>query len=275
MPPISNHAIDNYIHRVTELSQSGERIPTSEELEQIVADLGITPEEIKAAQQQSQDHFIRAQGYLRLKHWDDAIEELQEAVAFNPFHLDMITHLATAHMGRWQQKKTQEEENNVKARIRQCLAIKPDHEEALNLISKLDRAIDWRKRIRIILAIGLGIILMGFGSVFLFRESLSYLLLNRTSELEQLESRLMKEIQLLKQEQEGLKAEILAIRKQDNQRSQTKFTELQQKIQELEDILKVWQIKIRDLESGPSVSPSPTQKPIVRSLNEANRESSP
>ena len=73
--------IDNYIQRVTELSQSTNRIPTNDELEKIAADLEIGPEEIQLTQKQSQDHYVRDQGYSRLKYWDDAIEELQEAIA--------------------------------------------------------------------------------------------------------------------------------------------------------------------------------------------------
>jgi DNA-directed RNA polymerase specialized sigma subunit len=73
---VSNNVIDNYIQRVTEWSQSSQRIPTTEELENIAAELGIEAEEIQAAQKQSHDHYIRAQGYMRLKHWDDAIAGL-------------------------------------------------------------------------------------------------------------------------------------------------------------------------------------------------------
>ncbi len=79
-----SNVIENYIQRVTELNQSTQRIPTATELERIATELGIDPLEIQAAQKQSQDHFTRAQGYIRLMYWDDAILELQEAIAFYP-----------------------------------------------------------------------------------------------------------------------------------------------------------------------------------------------
>ncbi|MBE9197203.1 hypothetical protein IQ219_18265, partial [Synechocystis sp. LEGE 06083] len=84
MALVHSGVIENYIQRVTELSQSTQRIPTSAELEAIAGELGIEPEEIKAAQKQATDHFTRAQGYMRLGYWDDAIAELDYAIAFNP-----------------------------------------------------------------------------------------------------------------------------------------------------------------------------------------------
>ena len=147
MKPHENSVIDNYIQRVTQLSQSHQRIPTTKELEKIAAELGITAEEIQAAQQESQNHFVRSQGYMRLRRWDDAINELQEAVVFNPSNLDMLLALARAYLGRWREKHLRSDEENIRFRIRQCLEIKPDTEEALNLLFQLDRSLKIRELI--------------------------------------------------------------------------------------------------------------------------------
>ena len=50
MTSSSNSFIENYIQRVTELSQSSQRIPSVAELEKVATDLGISAEEIEAAQ---------------------------------------------------------------------------------------------------------------------------------------------------------------------------------------------------------------------------------
>jgi tetratricopeptide (TPR) repeat protein len=138
---LSNETIENYIQRVTELSQSASKILPNEELEKIAADLGISSEEIKMAQQRSQAPFIRAKGYFNLKHWDDAIAELQEAIGLNPSNLEMLNLLANAHLGRWYEQHHRDDEEQIRTRIKQCLEIQPDHKESLLLLAKLAQAI--------------------------------------------------------------------------------------------------------------------------------------
>lgn len=53
-----NQAIENYIQRVTELTQLKQTIPTNEELLKIASELGISDGEIAIAQKQSQAHFF-------------------------------------------------------------------------------------------------------------------------------------------------------------------------------------------------------------------------
>ncbi|MEM8780838.1 MAG: hypothetical protein AAGF26_18640 [Cyanobacteria bacterium P01_G01_bin.49] len=230
---VSSNVIDNYIQRVTEWSQSSQRIPTTEELETIASELGIDPTEIQAAQKQSNDHYVRAQGYMRLKHWEDAIAELQEAVAFNPSNLDMLVSLASAHMGRWQETHHQEDENNIRLRIRQCLAIKPDCEEALNLLARLSNAIKWRNRILTAIVVGLGGVFVGMGSVVLLGNSLPPLFQSE-SKLERLEQAFQQEITTLQRKQDALQAETMALQERNTQRNQRDFSLLQNRIRQLE-----------------------------------------
>lgn len=139
----SNHtqAIENYIQRVTELTQLGRIIPSQDELLKVTTELGITEAEIAIAQKQSQDHYTRAQGYVGIKHWSDAIEELEEAIAFNPFNLPMLHLLINAYLGRWQEKHSRQDEAQIRFRIKQCLEIQADDQESLKLLGKLDKYI--------------------------------------------------------------------------------------------------------------------------------------
>lgn len=230
---VSNNVIDNYIQRVTEWSQSSQRIPTTEELETIASELGIEPEEIQSAQKQSHDHYIRAQGYMRLKHWDDAIAELQEAVAFNPSNLDMLVSLASAHMGRWQTYHRKEDEENIRLRIRQCLVIKPDCEEALNLLARLSNHVKWRSRIITAIGVGLGGVCVGIGGVLLLGDGLSPWFQGE-SKLERLEYTLNQELNALQRQQDSLMAEIQAIQRQNDQRNQRNISILNGRIRELQ-----------------------------------------
>lgn len=244
---VSNNVIDNYIQRVTEWSQSSQRIPTTDELETIAAELGLDPTEIKAAEKQSHDHYIRAQGYMRLKHWDDAISELQEAVAFNPSNLDMLVSLASAHMGRWQETHRREDEKNIRLRIRQCLAIKPDCEEALNLLARLSNSLKWRNRILTAVGVGLGGVLLGMGGVLLLGDGVPPLF-QRESKFDQLEQAFQQEINDLKREQDAWQSEMIAQQQKQSQRNQRDFSLLQNRINELEKEVTKLEKKLVEIE---------------------------
>ncbi|ACB53513.1 unknown [Crocosphaera subtropica ATCC 51142] len=265
---VSNNVINNYIQRVTEWSQSSQRIPTTDELESIAGELGIEPEEIQAAQKQSHDHYIRAQGYMRLKHWDDAIAELQEAVAFNPSNLDMLVSLASAHMGRWETYHRGEDEDNIRLRIRQCLAIKPDCEDALNLLARLSNHIKWRNRIITAIGVGLGGICVGIGGVALLGDGLP-LWFQRESKLEQLEQSFTRELNLLQRQQDSLEAQMTVGQRQTDQRSQRNISILQSRINQLETEVNQLQRKIIELEKEKpnKLTPRPsTNRPIIRGM---------
>lgn len=199
-----HETIELYIQRVTELSQMGQKIPTQEELLKIASELGISDEEIKQAQQQSQAHFIRAQGYADLRHWDDAIEELEEALAFNPFNLPMLHLLINCYLGRWQNKHNNQDIEQIKIRVKQCLEIQPDDQESLNLLAKLDKVvINWKHQLWGFTAFGL----LCFGTIVGFfvinNFSLNWLSKN-DEEIDNLKISLMNEIESLKLENNSL-----------------------------------------------------------------------
>jgi tetratricopeptide (TPR) repeat protein len=249
MITLSNNFIENYIQRVTELSQSPQRIPSATELEKMAADLGLSPEEIEEAQKQSQDHLTRAQGYMRLKHWDDAIEELIEAVALCPSNSDLFLSLAAAHLGRWYQRHRRDDVENVRLRVRECLSIQPDSEEALNLLAKLDRALRWRRTLLVSLGIGLGSFLTTSSLIWLWPESLTdswAVFWHQESQLEQLEQRLLGEIQALRQEQEQLRNEVLSRQTREKQSYHNALAQLHEHLKRLEEAQAAWQYQLQN-----------------------------
>ena len=249
MTSLSNSFIDNYIRRVTELSQSPQRIPSATELEKMAADLGLSPEEIESAQKQSQDHLTRAQGYMRLKHWDDAIEELIEAVALCPSNSDLLLSLAAAHLGRWYQRHRRDDVENVRLRVRECLSLMPDSEEALNLLAKLDRACRWRRTFLVSLVIGLGSFLTTSSLIWFWPESLAdswAVFWHRESQLEQLEQRLLGEIQALRLEQEQLRNEVLSSQTTEKQSYHNALAQLHERLKRLEKAQEAWHYQLQN-----------------------------
>ncbi|MBE9222193.1 hypothetical protein IQ215_05730 [Cyanobacterium stanieri LEGE 03274] len=197
----SDNTIENYIQRVTELCQSGRKTPSPQELEKIVSEVGITAEEISLAQTQSQANFARAKGYISLRHWDDAIGELEEGLAFDPYNISMIHCLISSYFGRWRENHHPEDEQRIRKRIKQCLEIKPDDEESLQLLGKLTQSIKNRQLINLSLGL-LGILSIGtmIGLFTLNRISLDFLNNNTDEKIENMESNLRSQMRRLDNE---------------------------------------------------------------------------
>ncbi len=249
MTSFSNSFIDNYIQRITELSQSPQQIPSIAELEKLAADLGINPEEIEKAQKKSQDHFTRAQGYIRLKHWDDAIEELQEAITLSPCNEDLLLSLANAHLERWCQHHRRDDAENVRLRVKNCLALQPNSEEALNLLAKLDKARQQRTTFLVSLVISLGSLLTISSLLWLYPESFHYSLSrlwHREDKLEQLEQRLLQEMQALRQEQENLRQEVKSSQTRERLRYHNALNQLDESLNRLKKAQQTWQYQLHN-----------------------------
>jgi hypothetical protein len=234
---LRNQTIENYIQRVTELSQLGQKIPTAHELNNIASELGITEAEILSAKKQSEAHFIRAQGYCNLNHWNDAIEELQEAVAFNPLNLEMLHLLALAHFGRWRNQHQRQDEQQMKMRIKQCLEIQPDHQASLKLLADLDQAI--RQRQYQLMAIA-SLVSIAVGSIigYFWLNNLTFNLFARKNvELENLRTEFQQKIEQIQQEKQILVNQLTEEFQQKNQDNQTKIGQLNSQVQELQSQL--------------------------------------
>ena len=246
--------IETYIERVTELSQSTKRIPTPHELEKIVTELGIAPEEIAKAEKESQAHFTRAQGYLRLQYWDDAIVELQEAIAFNPSSAAMMLASASAYLGRWRRSHKREDASQFHRQVRQCLAIQPDSEEALNLLQTFQRDRQKRQQRWLYLGIFSGAVVLGVMGYLLTYNRLPYVLQSRT-DLDQINQKLDREIQALHQEQAALRQELINLRTNQTEASQIEIARLNNKVNNLEKSLQTLQQKL-SLTTLPLLPPS-------------------
>jgi hypothetical protein len=193
--------------------------------------------------------------------------DLQEAVAFNPSNLDMLVSLGSAHMGRWQAHHRNEDENNIRLRIRQCLVIKPDCEEALNLLARLSETIKWRNRILTAIGVGLGGVFVGMSAVVLLGDGLS-LPFQGPSKLDLLEQAFNEEVRSLQRQQEALAAEMTAIQQQNGQQNQRNLSFLQGRIKQLETRVKNLEKQIVqiEIEKPSKLTPRPSTSRSVPPL---------
>ncbi|MGL5032565.1 MAG: hypothetical protein ACRC6M_02040 [Microcystaceae cyanobacterium] len=232
MALMSSGVIETYIQRVTELSQSTKRLPTSAELGKIVAELGIAPEEIAKAEVESQAHYTRAQGYLRLQYWDEAIAELREGIAFNPSSAEMLLASATAYLGRWRQSSKREDGEKFHQSIRHCLEIQPDSEAALDLLQQFKKIRQRSQQRSLYLGLFSCAVIAGVFGFFLIQQQTPYILQKR-ADLETLNQ----EIASLRSEQELLKQQLNTLQSDQLRASQVEIVRLNRKVNNLEDSL--------------------------------------
>lgn len=224
MKESSDRPVENYIERITAFSNNFQRIPTSEELDKIVSELGITDEQISIIKTESQAYFIRAKSYIKLKQWDDAIEELRKGISLSPFSLEMISCLGEAYMGRWQLKHKREDAINIQSTARKCLQIKPDCPITMNLLHRFNRSKKWRKNGRIAFSILIiSLVASSTSAIFIYYKPFRSMvlsspfatsLLNQNMESEIVVKHLQKNIEDLKSEQSTLKEEINSLKEE-------------------------------------------------------------
>ena len=248
-----HQAIEKYIQKVTELTQVGNHIISDEELLQFASELGISDEEIAIVQQQSQAHYIRGQGYYNLAHWDEAIVELEDALAINPFNLSMLHLLTKSYISRWQKHHKYRDEQQIRIRIKQCLEIQPDDQESLKLLAQFDKLKHsfkyqkWGLSGVILITVGLLI-----GIFFPPNISLSSLLM-KENRLEQVNKDLINQIETLRKEQEFLYNQLY----EENRLQKQVNEELNFYIQDLENKLETLTIKQQNLIEKLNNSSSP------------------
>ncbi len=259
---VHSGVIEDYIQRVTELSQSTQRIPTTGELEAIARELGIEPEEIEAAKKHAQDHFTRAQGYLRLNYWDEAIAELDEAIAFNPGKSELLLFSARAHLGRWQQHHQKQDADQLHLRVKQCLSLEPGCQEALELLASFRKNKQRYSRLFIGGAMFLTAILFGGGTYLLLEGGLPFVI-EEKGRLETMEETIQKqngEIARLMGEQESLRRQFqneMDKQLRENRINGDRLNRLQSEIKALEEKVKNYQTPPKLSPSIPTPSPSP------------------
>jgi tetratricopeptide (TPR) repeat protein len=261
MALVHSGVIENYIQRVTELSQSTQRIPTTAELEAIARELGIEPEEIQAAQKQAADHFTRAQGYLRLGYWDDAIAELDDAIAFNPGESKYLLCSAEAYLGKWKQHHRPPDADQMHIRVRQCLSLDPGCEGALNLLGEFRRRQKRHFRTLMGSLIFVGAVLCGGGIYYFLQGGLPFVI-EEKARLEDLRNTIQSQNNTIDQligQQKALRREfeaVLSRQLQENRLNGDRLEGLQARLKALEEEIKQYQ-------TPPTLSPTPTPNPSV------------
>ncbi|MEP7218032.1 MAG: hypothetical protein ABI876_03905 [Bacteroidota bacterium] len=105
--------LQQYIGRVMALQNERRQSLELEDLRNIARELGMSEEDVTAADAAAQAHLERGMRHLQYRRWDDAVNELSDAVALNPVGVEGLHGLATAYKERW--VATRRDEDSVQA----------------------------------------------------------------------------------------------------------------------------------------------------------------
>jgi hypothetical protein len=111
--------------------------PSPAELQAVARELGMTSEDLAAADAEAEKCFTRGQGFLEHGHLEDAIKDLSRAAALRPLHLDTVLALAWAHVKQWRATHQGNHRAQAERLARFCLDVNPRLEGAFAVLSAL------------------------------------------------------------------------------------------------------------------------------------------
>jgi hypothetical protein len=131
--------IRSYVSRVMEVRERREGAMRAEDLRAIARDIGLSEEDLAAAEQEALDHIARGRQFLQHGRPDDAIAALSKAVALAPDQLDARIDLAQALRDRFRRTGRDEDRAASISQARACIDQDPSCQRAYLLLNELDQ----------------------------------------------------------------------------------------------------------------------------------------
>ena len=130
--------IKKYLSRAIDVSEQRQQAMGDEELRAIAREVGLSDEDLHAAELAGREAHQRGVNFLKHGRPDDAINELEEATVLLPGRLDVRAALAQAFRDRWRRHHSEEDRQRAMSLAHECLKIDPDHAQSYELINQLD-----------------------------------------------------------------------------------------------------------------------------------------
>jgi hypothetical protein len=162
LPP-HEEALKAYIARILAVKADQSATLSADDLRAIALDLGLSEADLAAGHAEAERYHQRGLGFLRHRRWADAVDELSAAGALAPDRLDVLHALASAHAGRWHQRRHPTDREAAESLARRCLDLAPDHEPSFVLLNTLDPAARTgpsRRWLKPALLLGLGLVVL-------------------------------------------------------------------------------------------------------------------
>jgi tetratricopeptide (TPR) repeat protein len=173
--PDNHKTLEAYIQKLLSIKDK----LREDDLRSIAAEMGFTEHEWNLLQDECEDHLQRGEGFAQYENWDDAIVELNQALAINPLHHEVLDQLSIAHYRRYLERQRPNDKLLSIQYAEKILDDDPGHKPSLQRISALKKgavvssprktpAKSSPRTAYIALFIGLALAMMGGLLTFLF-----------------------------------------------------------------------------------------------------------
>ncbi|MCS6822522.1 MAG: tetratricopeptide repeat protein [Microscillaceae bacterium] len=125
-----------FIQKLLELQQK-EKPLSLEEMKAIAHSIGLSEADWQNVMQAFEGYLLRAKGYLKYGNWQDAIEELEQALALNPSHKEVLTCLVQAYYQKWIASRSPKDKEKALQYAERCIQIHPTFTPAYKIRSEL------------------------------------------------------------------------------------------------------------------------------------------
>lgn len=128
-----------YIERLSALRAERGRQIGLEDMKEVARELGMSDDDIAAADTAAGAHRERGVHHLRHRRWNDAVTELREAAALDPLGVETLHALATAHKECWLAAGGESDRRQASELASRTIAIDPGHDPSYALLNELDQ----------------------------------------------------------------------------------------------------------------------------------------
>ncbi len=232
--------LEEYVSKMLEVQKEQFEKPlTLEELKEIAFSVGMSESDWQASQQVMQQHLSNGKAHLKNKNWQDAVAELKQAAAINPYQEDALYSLAVSYHELYRQSG--KELYKAEAKSAADRALKNDDKKLdsasialLNEIRNTETDLkNKRKSIFMLASAIIGGVFLIF-LIFIWYTSAS--IKNSSNALNQMQVRVEQawvQVENVYQRREVLIPQIINIAKSASKYDASKLDELQRKRQEL------------------------------------------
>lgn len=133
---MSENNLERFIERILQIQDSQKQQKLSQkELKDIAFEMGLNELDWRKIEETTNNHLIRAKGYMTYQNWEDAMKELDQAYPLNPQNTDLLYNMAYCYKMQWLNSGKELDKKQAEKYARQCLNFMPSHKDAVKLIS--------------------------------------------------------------------------------------------------------------------------------------------
>lgn len=134
-----DNILQDYIARLLTMQDERDEWLEEEDLKTTALELGLSEADLQRIEKTIEAHQQRGLNFIEHASWDEAVNELKQAMALSPLDVSLIHGLARAHLGRWKATGNAEDQEAAERYTRRCIQLDPDHKASYELLQDMKR----------------------------------------------------------------------------------------------------------------------------------------